>query len=263
MQAHTLDRIRAIDHGTITAEAVAEPVLAAIPDPSTLLLVEWILKDPDRVDALNREEHRQAELMPRFLGIALAGYTLFSIALILLLNTADSAAYPRRFLPVLPASLSDGSALGLWLGYTLGIVAATCVCLPSFYFFGLLAGVRMSMLQVAALVLRGTASHAILMVGLLPIYVAFVLGMIVFQAAPEILEAGLYVGVLLPFIAGPEAMRSIYHGTMTMAETLPPERRCRRECFLRRLTFSWTVCHALVAPVMIYRLWEFFAAMFA
>jgi hypothetical protein len=275
MRAETFDRpadleavpmVYAAARGTtVPAIAAQQPNPLAQPEtlePSTLGLVELILKDPDRVDALNREDNRQTELLPRFLSIALVGYTLFSIAMILLLNTADPAAYPRRLLPAPPAGWADGSALGLWLGYTLGIVAATCVCLPTFYFFALLAGVRMSMLQVAAQVLRGTASHAILLVGLLPIYVAFVLGLVVFQAETRTLEAGLYVGLLLPFLAGPEAMRTIYHGVMGMAETLPPERRCRRACFLRRLTLSWTTCHAIVAPVMIYRLWEFFAGRF-
>jgi hypothetical protein len=232
-------------------------------DPSTLQLVELILQEPGRVDALNREENRQAELMPRFLGIALLSYSLFAVAMIVLLNAAPPAAYPHRLLQAPPAHLADGSALGLWLGYTVGLVAATCVCLPSFYFFGLLAGVRMSMLQIAVLILRGKASNAVLLVGLLPIYVAVVLGMVVFDVRAETLEAGLYVGLALPFLAGPEGLRAIYRGVMAMAETMPPEYQVRRVCFLRRLTLSWAACYTIVSPVMIYRLWEFFAGRLA
>jgi hypothetical protein len=230
---------------------------------SALGLAELLLKDPGRVDALNREEPRQAELLPRFLGIALAGYTLYGLSMVLILNAAPEAARPRHLLPVPPARLADGSALGLVLGYTLGMVATNGVCLPSFYFFGLLAGVRLSMAQVTAQVLRCQATSAIVLVGVLPIYVAVVLGLVVFKAPPESLEWCLYAGLGLPFAAGLEGIRSLYRAVLGMGETLPPERRARRQTFLRRLTLSWSACYTAVCPVMIYRLWEFFAGRFA
>jgi hypothetical protein len=245
----------------LVLSAHAQPVRAD--ERSTLGLIELLLKDPARVDALNREGRRQGELLPRFLGIALAAYGLYSVAMIVILNAAPAAAWPRHLLPVPPARWADGSALGLLLGYTLGLVAATCVCLPSFYFFGLLAGVRMSMLQVTAQVMRTTASSAVVLVGLLPIYVAVVLGLVVFRAPAWRLEVGLYVGLALPFVAGLEGVRSLYRAVLGMAETLPPERRGRRETFLRRLTLSWAACYTAVSPVMIYRLWEFFAGVAA
>jgi hypothetical protein len=139
-------------------------------------------------------------------------------------------------------------------------VAATCICLPSFYFFGLLAGVRLTMLQIVGQVLRCKASSAIILVGLLPVYFAIALGMIVFQAPAATLEYWLYAGLALPFVAGLEGVHAIYRGVLGMAETLPPERRCRRECFLRRLTLSWAACYTAVCPVLIYRLWQLLAA---
>jgi hypothetical protein len=238
----------------------AGPAAVRADERSALGLVELLLKDPARVDALNREGPRQAELLPRFLGIALAGYVLYSLAMILILNTAPDAALPRHFLPVPPARWEDGSALGLLLGYTLGMVATNGICLPSFYFFGLLAGVRLSTPQVTAQVLRCQATSAIFLVGVLPIYVAVVLGMVVFKARPEQLEVCLYVGLALPFVAGLEGVRSLYRAVLGMGDTLPPERRARRTTFLRRLTLSWCACYTAVCPVMIYRLWEFFAA---
>jgi hypothetical protein len=231
-----------------------------VDERSTFGLVELLLKDPERVDDLNRDEARQPEMIPRFLAIALASFALFSLAMIVLLNTAPKAALPRSILPVPSASWEDGSALGLLLAYTLGLVAASGVCLPSFYFYGLLSGVRISMLHVTGEIMKGKAASAIMLLGLLPIYVAVVLGMIVFGAPPASLELWLYLGLILPFLAGFWGIRSIYRGVMGLADTLPPERRCRRECFLRRLTLSWAACYAAVSPVMIYRLWEFFAA---
>jgi hypothetical protein len=235
-----------------------EPVQA---DERTALgLVELLLKDPRRVNALNREGGRQAELVPRFLAISLASYTMYSLAMILILNAAPVSALPRHLLPVPPARLADGSALGLLLGYTLGMIATNGICLPSFYFFGLLAGVRMTMAQITGQVLRCQATNAIVLIGLLPIYVAVVLGLVVFRAPGETLEWCLYAGLGLPFLAGLEGVRSLYQAVLGMAETLPPERRGRRRAFLRRLTLSWAACYTAVCPVMIYRLWEYFAA---
>lgn len=237
---------------------VEEPPIEA-DEHSALGLVEMLLKTPRRLDKLNREEHRQAELIPRFLGIALASYTLYCVALLLILNAAPAAAYPRSFLAIPPSSWKDGSAIGMLLAYNLGLIGATGICLPSFYFFSLLAGVRMTMLQITSQVVRCKASSAMMLVGILPIYVAVVLGMVVFNGPTDTLEQLLYVGLALPFIAGLEGVRAIYHGVLGMADTLPAECRLRRECFLRRLTLSWAACYTAVSPIMIYRLWQFFA----
>jgi hypothetical protein len=230
---------------------------------SVLGLVELLLKDPERLDALNREEGRQAEFIPRFLGIALAAYTLFAVALLLILNAAPAECYPHRWLEVPAAGWQDGSALSLLLAYDLGLVGATGICLPSFYFFGLLAGVRMSMLQLTGQVVRCKASSAVVLVGILPIYVAVVLGMVVFAAPGETLEWLLYLGLVLPFVAGLEGARALYHAVLGMADTLPPARRAHRERFLRRLTLSWAAVYTAVSPLLIFRLWQFFAGQIA
>ena len=250
----------------LTVEPVEKSVTETRAD-SSLGLVELLLKDPERVDTLNREEHRAPVLIPRFLGIGLASYLLFSLALVLILNTVPADAYPHRLLPIPDARWSEGPAAETWphhvvrtaapaIAYTVGLVAATCLCLPSFYFFGLLAGVRLSMLQVVAHVLRSKASGAIVLIGILPIYVAVAMGLIVFQAPAPVLETCLDVGLVLPFLAGFEVLRCIYRGVLGLAQTMPPERRCRRACFLRRLSVSWAACYMAVSPVMIYRLWE-------
>src|SRR5262249_19985034 len=85
-----------------------EEAPAAAGDAVSLLgLVELLLKDPERLDALNRQEARQAELMPRFLAIALASFALFGLALLLILHFAPAAAYPHTLFPVPPARLTD------------------------------------------------------------------------------------------------------------------------------------------------------------
>src|SRR5262249_13698421 len=187
---------------------------------------------------------------------SLASFTLFGVALALILHFAPPTAYPRNLVPVPPVRLTDASPLALVLAYNLGLVAATCLCLPSFYFFSLLVGVKFSLAQIVSQVMRAKAAAAVVLVGILPIYVAVVLGMVVFEARAELLEGCLYVGLALPFVAGLEGVRTLYHGVSSMALTLPEDRRCRRECFLRRLTMSWAVCYTTVSPVLIYRLWQ-------
>lgn len=242
--------------------AAVEEALVEANERSTFGLVELLLKQPARVDRLNRDEARQPELIPRFLGVGLASYLAFGVLMVLILNFAPAAAWPHSLvIPMPPAHWHDGTFWSLPVGYTVGLVLAICVCLPSFYFFGLLAGIKMSFRQVVGQVMKGTAANAVLLVGILPIYVAVAMGLIVFDAPADVLQWTLKIGLLLPFIAGPWGMRSIYLGVMGLADTLPAKCRHRRTCFLRRLTFAWSACYAAVSPIMIYRLWEYFAEM--
>ena len=158
---------------------------AAVDEHSLLGLIELLLKHPARLDQLTRAEERLPELIPRFLALVLISFGAFALTLVLLLDRADRAA-----LPAFLAAHWDGSAgpaLSLAAAYTLGLVAASGVCLPSFYFFGLLVGVKASLVQVTGHIMKGKASTAIMLLGILPIYVAVVLGMIaspVFAQAP-------------------------------------------------------------------------------
>jgi hypothetical protein len=281
----------------VSDETVSPLVAVATPDqpldqtepleevePTALQLVELLLKNPAGVDRLNRQPELQRLLFPRFLLIAQISYLAFGVVLLLLLNVAPADAYPHlpnlapafssAFVPpkplastetlppwltMPPASWRDGSALALPLAYMIGIVLAAGVCLPSFYFYGLLAGVKLNWLQITSLVGKGMASNAILLLGLLPAYVALVLGLIVFEAPVDWLQGALLLGLLLPFVSGVWGMWAIYQGTRDLASVLPQQWHCQRWCFLRRLVLSWSAVYTVVVPVMIYRLWEYFA----
>jgi hypothetical protein len=227
-------------------------------DHSILGVAEWLLKDPAHLDVLARNESRQADLTPRFLALGMVSFGLFGVALVFLFLTASVSALPDFLAPRWLAN-PVSAAVSIWLAYTLGFVLPTGICLPSFYFYGLLAGVRVSWLQVTALIMKGKASTAMMLLGILPIYVAVVLGLSVFQADPSWLRLAFYLGLVLPFGAGLWGVRAIYLGFMALADTLAPERRCRRECFLRRLTLACSACYTAVTPVMIYTLWDYFS----
>src|SRR4051794_19979076 len=83
---------------TVTpVETIEAPPFEEGQENSTLGLVELLLKEPDRVDRLNRQKTTDPlPLMTRFLCIAEASYLLFGLAMIVILNMAPEKALPHR-----------------------------------------------------------------------------------------------------------------------------------------------------------------------
>lgn len=235
-------------------------------------LVELILKRRDTLDRLIRDPELQPILLPRFLAISLIGFVFFGVAMSLVLTSShvwpELASITHKLRgttnslvtfqtsPGMAAHWWDGSALKLTAAYAFGLIAATGVCLPSLYFYGLLAGVRMSFLDVAVQALKSKATSAVALVGILPIYAAVGMGIVIFEAPEPIRIGAFWLGLILPFIAGLWGTSALYHSFANLCDTLPPERRWDRTCFLRRLVASWAACYTAVSPVMIYTLWE-------
>lgn len=237
-------------------------------------LLELILKGPRQLDQLIRDPGRQAELLPRFLAIALIGFTFFGVAMSLVLST--SSVWPRLFpmeayiagREATPLRFNSSDQFSLWTpwlngdafrligAYSLGLVAATGICLPSLYFYSLLAGVRMTMMDVVVQALKSKAVAAVTLVGVLPIYAACGLAITIFQLPPVSRDFLLMLGLLLPFIAGTAGTYSLYQGLAGFSDTMTVERRGRRECFLQRLVLSWAACYTAVSPVLIFTLWQ-------
>ena len=250
-------------------EATDRPVEAG-----SLGLLELILKAPDQLDRLIRDPARQAELLPRFLSISLIGFTFFGVAMSLVLSTssvwprlvpmeafiAGSEPAPLRFVPSGESSLTahwlNGDAFRLIAAYALGLVAATGICLPSLYFYSLLAGVRMTMMDVVLQSLKSKAVAAVTLVGVLPIYATGGLAIAIFPLSEYLRDSLLLLGLILPFVAGTAGTYSLYRGLAGFADTMPAERREQRGCFLRRLVMSWAACYSAVAPVLIFTLWQ-------
>jgi hypothetical protein len=247
-------------------------------DMTLLELVESILKRRDRLERAIRMPDLQSKLIPKFLAISFAGFLFFGIALSLVFTSAKEWPEPAAIADLVAgrgtsimswASVANGeSRLGRWLdgsaltimaAYSIGLIAATGICLPSLYFYGLLAGVRMTMLDVVIHALKAKAVSAVALVGILPIYAALGLGIVVFDLPDFVRHATFWLGLILPFLAGLFGTYSLYCGFLGLADTLPPDRRCRRACFLRRLVLSWGACYTAVTPVMIHTLWVMFA----
>lgn len=241
---------------------------------SMLGLLELILKAPGRLDRLIRDPSRQAELMPRFLGIALIGFTFFGVAMSLVLSTssvwpqlfpmeavvAGREVTPMRFVasgqPSLLTHWLNGDALCLIAAYAIGLVAATGICLPSLYFYSLLAGVRMTMMDVVLQALKSKAVAAVTLVGVLPIYATGGLAIAIFPLSEPCRDILLLLGLILPFLAGTAGTYSLYRGLAGFADTMSADRREHRGCFLQRLVMSWAACYTAVSPVLIFTLWQ-------
>jgi hypothetical protein len=242
---------------------------------NTAQIVELILKDRTALHRMLRTTRHKIELATRLLGISLASFTLFGAAMALtcdavgiwphLTPTAKWLASPSANLVVYSEMTGSARFVQSWMrgraerivfAYAFGLIAASGVCLPSLYFYGLLSGLRMSATEVALHALKAKAVSAVALVGILPIYVALVLGAVVFSLSPEVIQKTLLVGLCLPFVAGLWGTRSLYVGFTERCETMPDEFQKNRACFLRRLVFAWCACYTSVAPVMIATVWQ-------
>lgn len=241
---------------------------------STMAIVELLLKDRWRLYRLLRVPAAPAVLLPRLLGIALAGYILFGVTMSIVMSAAGTwpaltsiAAWldsptvvPLTFQPIdgpLATTLPwvSAKAGALIFAYAFGLVAASCVCLPSLYFYCLLAGVRMTMLEVVVHAVKSKAVAAMALVGILPIYVAIAMGVAIFDASQPLVWATMVLGLVLPFIAGIWGTVAMYQAFSLLCDTMPANRIERRGCFLRRLVLSWSAIYTAVMPVMIYSVW--------
>lgn len=240
-----------------------------------LTLIELVLKDRRRLYQALRVPAATPVMLPRLLAISLAGFVLYGLAMSLVFTATDRwpslTALPTwldsprstllQFAPIESTwgkfgPWINGEAAALVTAYAFGLIAASAVCLPSLYFYCLLAGVRMTMLEVVLHTVKSKAVAAVALVGILPIYVAFAMGIVIFGGGEIALAATMWLGLVLPFIAGLWGTVALYQGFAPLCDTMAADRRARRECFLRRLVLSWSACYTAVVPVMIYTIWE-------
>ncbi len=239
-----------------------------------LALLELILKDPIQLDRLIRRPEYQPELVSRLLAISLIGFIFFGVAMSLVLSAAtvwphlfpiDAVLEGKQVTPLrfetgetssLIAPWLNGNAFRLIAAYAIGLIAATGICLPSLYFYGLLSGVRMTMMDVVIHSLKSKAVAAVTLVGILPIYAAFGLAIAIFPLPESLRDSVLLLGLVLPFVAGLSGTYSLYRGLSTLTDTMDADRRFDRECFLQRLVLSWSGVYSAVSPVLIFTLWQ-------
>jgi hypothetical protein len=154
------------------------------------------------------------------------------------------------------AHWNDRTAANLVLAYALGLIGANGICLPSFYFYGLLAGLRITFVDVVMHALKGMAAGALALVGVLPIYLAVALSAVVFPTSQALLADWILLALALPFLAGIWGAVCLYEGFVKLSATIPLSQRASRCCLLRRLILAWCGCYTAVTPLVIFTLWH-------
>jgi hypothetical protein len=226
---------------------------AATKEPDTALVIELLLKNHAKLNAMLRDESGQRALIPKFLGIAMGGFALFGIVATAVLNLAHHGGFWLEYTP--QARWDRFSVANLTLAYSLGMIAANGICLPTFYFYTLLAGLRISMVGVVAHALKGMAAGAVALVGILPIYVALTLYPLAATESHDLLRVYVMVALALPFLAGTWGAVSLYQGFVALADMMPEASRECRTCMLRQLILAWSGCYTFVTPLVIYSIW--------
>jgi hypothetical protein len=253
------------DPGGLVLEQEPTPILGIAQ------IVELILKDRDRLDRLAQATPQKVDLASRLLAISLISFALYGLGMSLTLYSAHlwprfaaSAAWldgseTRLFEFVVVGAADSHVAAGsarLIIAYSFGLIAASGICLPSLYFYGLLSGMRMTMTDVVVHSLKCTAVAAVALIGILPIYSALALGAIVFPVPRDSVATILILGLCLPFIGGLWGTQSLFLSFANLCRTMPAEFQSQRACFLRRLILSWCACYTSVAPLMIVTVWR-------
>ena len=232
---------------------LAEPIPAAAPTPST---VDLLLRDRDRCDALCSDPDAAARLIPRFLGLSALGIAAWAVVQGLLLQHTAQELLPEA-LSGAPAWWSAGV---LFLAYAGALMGAQVAGLPTFTFYGLLAGFQTHAWRIATESLRARATAAVVLMGLLPVYLAVGLGLVLFFDQPSAAGEGWQLLVLvaggytLPFVAGLAAPASLIRAFRGMARQAADAREGQRRPMPVLLALAWSAVFTAMAPLGVLRL---------
>jgi hypothetical protein len=220
-------------------------------------LFEVLLKAPARLDAFLREPALVGKLLAGFTVLVAAGYGLYGLALGLLLLAGPRAGVPELLGPLWSGDWRSAAALAAT--YPAGLLAATLLCWPSYWYFAQLGGARLSPAQTLAHSLKGKAAAAVLLLGLLPIYAIGSLGLITAGAPAGVLQAAGYAGLLLPFVGGLRGAVSIYNGFEAVVRAMPARVQRQRYMLPSWLVLMWAALFTLAAPLTLYTVWGWLA----
>lgn len=206
-------------------------------------LFALLLGGQDRLGRMLRDGATLRETVPKLMGVSVLAFALHGLVV-----GATAELLRDRM-----GSLALGGHPVVWLPAALvaAFVGALGVCLPVFYFCSQVAGLDVPVALVAAQALRGNATGAALLLGLVPFYVAYALGCALqLFGDPAVAVAA---GLALPFVVGLWGVRAVWAGFTELAAGLPEGLEGRRAPLLAMLAFAVTV-YAAVAPVALWRL---------
>jgi hypothetical protein len=210
---------------------------------------DLVLRNDRRLDAVLRDEPTLASSLRQLLALALVGLAAHGLvlgaAVWLELHRTLQLVFPPGHTLIRDWFTAGHPVLWMPLAFAGAFVLALAVCLPSFYFYTQLAGLDASFRLVTTQAVRTLSSTAVLLLGVLPFYVALVLAGVVKLVDHSTVRL---VGVTLPFVVGLYGIATLYRAFRELVTVLPLTHP-RRGNFLRRMVLAWGAVFLAVAPV--------------
>lgn len=211
---------------------------------------EAMLQDDVVIDDMVQDEENLLSTIQKLLAIGAAGLLIYGIALGIVLELAK----PMEFI-----GLQIQGTPVAWMPLTLagGFLGAIAICLPSLYFFTQLSGLDASFRLITAQSLRVQARASVILLGVLPFYIAWALASFLgIDALSTDLDLVIGIGLFIPFLVGNAGLWSIYNSFRRLVGRLPIT-HARRCDFVLRMVICWGAVVCATAPVAVYRLGEF------
>jgi hypothetical protein len=212
-------------------------------------MFDLILRGQRQLSRLLANEDHLPSAIPKLIGLSLLGLVVHGVVVGIAARALGDHSFFARGAPWawIPLAL-----VGAFMG-------ALCICLPSFYFYTQLSGLDASFQLVTAQALRAQATTAVLLLGALPFYAAWVLGVV--AVGPELRAASWVfdptvaaaVGMALPFVVGLFGVRQVYLGFKDLILVVPITHP-RRGNFLGRMVVAWGGVFSAVSTVALWRL---------
>ena len=218
-------------------------------------LVELLLRHRADADALCADRAEAARLLPRLLGLSTIAIAAFACVQGAVLGLSAQDVPPEG----LVGAPLDVAIPSIFLAYELALTGAQVAGLPTFTFYGLMAGFQTHAWRIAVESARARATAAVVLIGLLPVYLTVALGLLLLHDAPSpageawhglVLVCG---GFCLPFVAGLAAPASLLRVFRALAAASAQSRGGRRRPMPVLLAFAWSAVFTAMAPLGVFR----------
>lgn len=211
-------------------------------DPSLGDLFGLLLRGDKTLHQLLLRESTLLQSMQHMLVIAIVGLGSYGLVLGWLAQSASiiPTGVPALWMPV------------VLLATMLGPMA---LCLPACFFFAQYFGLAISLPFLTTQAIRLQAKIGVVLLGLMPFYLAFVLASTQFwKLTGTQLDIAFAVGLLLPFGVGAIGFDGIYISFQRLMNEGTAKHNIRRQGVLNRIIFVWGILYCASAPIALMRL---------
>ena len=241
----------------------AEPIKALPAEPdqipqslySTWGVFDMLLKAPERLGPFVRLPELQAGLNFHFGLIAVVGLTAHALVLAGVI-LAQPGSLPTWLHADVTKMVWWRLTLAFLATFPLGVLVATLLLLPAYWYLARLSRLRMSFQETLCHSLKGKASSSILLLGLLPIYGVLVACVILARLGDASVQLLFYLGLLMPFLCGLRGAGAIVEGFNTVADTTSGLSRANRASLPSSLMVAWALLFTVVTPVVLIKAFQ-------